>query len=226
MKKSVSKRLKNPFFPAAFIMAADILLLAAAAVLRALRGSFTTAYTYAEGAGITESCGADTAIMIAAVTALAVTAALAGFIFAGAALWGGEDGSAALRVITGAVMLCLSAAAAGFAVYAVRGEQPAESEYSGFIDGRGRVVIIVEEEYREGNMLKVYRLDGEQENAYRLTALSLKERTQDSDFDSRYHLSWLSDGLLTLDFTDGGAYRTLTIPAQIPEEDAQTMEAS
>ena len=214
MKKSVSKRLKNPFFPAAFIMAADILLLVAAAVLRALRGGFTTAFAYAEGAGITESCGADTAIMIAAVIALA----------AGAALWGREDGSAALRVITGAVMLCLSAAAAGFAVYAVRGEQPAESEYSGFIDGRGRVVIIVEEEYREGNMLKVYRLDGEQENAYRLTALSLKERTQEGDFDSRYHLSWLSDGLLTLTFTDGGAYRSLTIPAQIPGEDAQTTE--
>lgn len=221
MKKSVSKRLKNPFFPAAFIMAADILLLIAAAVLHELRDRFTTVYTYAEGAGITESCGADTAIMAAAVTALVAAAALAGYIFAGAALWGREDGSTWLRVATGAVMLCISAAAAGFAVYAVRGEQPSASEYSGFIDGRGRVVVIVEEEYREGGMVKVYRLDSEQESAYRLAALSLKERTQDGDFDGRYHLSWLSDGLLTLTFTDGGAYRALTIPAEIPEDSAQ-----
>lgn len=225
MKRSVSKRLKNPFFPAAFIMAADILLLLFAAVVRALRDKFPPVCTYADGVGISEKCGADTAIMIAAVVGLAAAAALAGFIFAGAALWGREDGSTGLRVVTGAVMLGLSAAAACFSMYVVRGEQPSASEYSGFIDGRGHVVIIVEEEYSKENILKVYLLDDEQNEAFRLTALPLMERTQGSDFDSRYNLSWITEEVLTLGFVDGGAYRSLSIPAKIPSAEAQTQEA-
>lgn len=226
MNNSKKKRLKNPFYPASFILAADILLLVFAAVTRALRDKFALVCTYVQGDGITEKCGADTAIAIAAVAALAAAAALAGFIFAGAALWGRDDGSTVFRVATGIVMLGLSVAAAGFSIYAVRGEQPSESEYSGFIDGKGRVVIIVEEEYSESALLKVYRLDSEQEQAYRLAALPLSERTENSDFDSRYSLSWVTETLLSLNFTDNGAYRSLSIPAGIPTESEETAETA
>lgn len=217
MKKAIEKRFKNPFFPASFILAADILLLAFAAVARALRDKFTLVCSYTQEMGITEKCGADTAIAVAAVVALAAAAALAGYIFAGAALWGKEDNSVAFRITTGAVMLCLSAAAASFSIYAVRGEQPRECEYNGFIDSNERVVVIVEEEYSKTSVLKIYRLDSNHEKAYRLAALQLTERTQDGDFVSRYSISWISENLLSVTFTDNGAYRALSIPAEIPE---------
>lgn len=218
MKKATEKRLRNPFFPAAFILAADILLLAFAAVARALRDKFPLECTFTQGVGVAEKCGADTAIAIAAVIALAAAAALAGFIFAGAALWGKEDGSVTLRVITGAVMLCLSAAAAGFSIYAVSGEKPKASQFNGFIDSSDRVIIIVEEEYSDSAAIKIYQLDNARENAYRIAALPLSELTQDGDFVSRYSISWLTDSLLSVNFSDNGAYRALTIPVETLEQ--------
>lgn len=216
MSSSTKKRaarlprvLRKPMIPAAALLALDVLTLAAAAVLNALRGSVTEKYYYADGVVISSSpyswfgaVAAGLAIAAAAVTAL---------IIAGAFLARGRH-SADIAFETGAavLLLVLSAGAAGFSLYIVNGEQPQNITYTSFTDEE-KQLIFAEEQYREGNLLKIY-LAGESDNGEcaRLVCAELKELSH-GNAGERFKIMYVTESRVNVSFADGTAYRTLEL---------------
>lgn len=200
--------LRKPMIPAAVLLALDVLTLAAAAVLNALRGSINEKYFYADGVVISSSpyswfgaVAAGLAIAAAAVTAL---------IIAGAFLARGRRGAdIAFEIGAALLLLALSAGAAGFSLYIVNGERPQNIIYTSFTDEENRL-IFAEEQYRSMNMLKIYLAEESGGECARLVCAELKELS-DGNAEERYAIKYVTENVLRITFTDGTAYRTLEL---------------
>lgn len=200
--------LRKPMIPAAALLALDVLTLAAAAALNALRGGMTEKYFYKDGVVISESpyswfgaVAAGLAIAAAAVTAL---------IIAGAFLARGRRG-ADIAFETGAavLLLALSAGAAGFSLHIVNGEQPQSATFTSFTDEE-RQLVFAEEQYRGGNLLKIYLAVGEDGECERLVCTELKELS-DGNAGERFKIIYVAEDRVNVGFADGTAYRTVEL---------------
>lgn len=208
--KPVPRIFRKPMIPAAALLALDILALAAAAVLNAVRGRVTERYFYADGVVSASepyswfgAVAAGLMIAAAAVTAL---------IIAGAFLGRGRNKAELVFETAAAILLlALSAGAAGFSLYIVRGEQPRNVVFTPFTDEENQL-IFAEEQYRDENLLKIYFVGGapEENECVRLVSVPLAELTE-GKADERYDIRYISERTVLVSFSDGTAYRTLEL---------------
>lgn len=208
--KPVPRIFRKPMIPASVLLALDILALAAAAVLNAVRGRVTERYFYTDGVVSASEpyswFGAVSAgLMIAA-------AAVTALIIAGAFLGRGRNKAELVFETAAAILLlALSAGAAGFSLYIVRGEQPRNVVFTPFTDEENQL-IFAEEEYRDENLLKIYFVGGapEENECVRLVSVPLAELTE-GKADERYDIRYISERTVLVSFSDGTAYRTLEL---------------
>lgn len=208
--KPVPRIFRKPMIPASVLLALDILALAAAAVLNAVRGRVTERYFYADGVVSASEpyswFGAVSAgLMIAA-------AAVTALIIAGAFLGRGRNKVELVFETAAAILLlALSAGAAGFSLYIVRGEQPRNVVFTPFTDEENQL-IFAEEQYRDENLLKIYFVGGapEENECVRLVSVPLAELTE-GKADERYDIRYISERTVLVSFSDGTAYRTLEL---------------
>ncbi len=210
-EKPIPRIFRKPMIPASVLLALDILTLAAAAVLNAVRGHITERYFYADG--VVSRSNPYSWFGIAAAVLMVIAAAVTAVIIAEGFL-ARERGSFDLvfEIVAAVLLLALSAGAAGFSVYIVNGEQPRNITYTSFIDEENRLVF-AEEQYRSENLLKIYLVKEASEpegECVRLVCVELKELSQ-GNAEERYTIKYITESALLVTFSDGTAYRTLEL---------------
>ncbi len=208
--KPIPRIFRKPMIPASALLALDILTLAAAAVLNALRGRFTERYFYADG--IISASSPYAWFGAAAAVLMIIAAAVTALIIAGAFLGRGRNRSEIVfETVAAILLLALSAGAAGFSLYIVNGEQPQSIVFTSFSDEENRLVF-AEERYRSENLLKIYFVGNapEENECVRLVSTELKELSQ-GNAEERYTIQYITENSLLVTFADGTAYRSLEL---------------
>lgn len=206
-EKPIPRVFRKPMIPASVLLALDILTLAAAAVLNAVRGSVTERYFYADRV---VSCSDPYSWFgIAAAVLLVAAAAVTALIIAGGVIRGRRGSELILNIAAAVLLLALSAGAAGFSLHIVKGEQPQNVVFTSFTNEENRL-IFAEEQYRNENLLKIYFAELDETECQRLVCVPLMELTSGDDED-RYTIQYLNENELLVSFTDGITYRTLEL---------------
>lgn len=206
-EKPIPRILRKPMIPASVLLALDILTLATAAVLTAVRTNIKERYFYADGV-VTGSDPYSWFGIVAAVM-IAVAAATAALIIAGALLGRSNH---TLKTVTAFLLLILSSGTASFSLMTVTGEKPKNVVFTTFTDEENRL-IFAEEEYRKENLLKIYfsenAASGETE-CRMLACMELMDLSQ-GNAEERYMVHYLGKSMLVVVFADGTGYRTLEL---------------
>lgn len=208
--KPIPRIFRKPMIPASALLALDILTLAAAAVLNALRGRFTERYFYADG--VVSASSPYAWFGVAAAVIIIIAAAVTALIIAGAFLGRGRNRSEIIfETVAAVLLLALSAGAAGFSLYIVNGEQPQNIVFTSFSDEENRLVF-AEERYRNENLLKIYFVGNapDEGECARLVSTELKELSQ-GNAEERYTIQYVTENALLVTFADGTAYRSLEL---------------
>ena len=150
--------------------------------------------------------------IVAAVLMIAAAAAAA-LIIAGSLLRGRARGTdLAFEIGAAVLLLAVSAGAAAFSSYIVRGEQPLNTNYAAF-SGEDRQLVFAEERYRSENLLKIF-LANSAENGTPCEmkiCVPLNELTADGGFQERYGIYTVAENVARIGFEDGYNYRTIEI---------------
>lgn len=201
------KLLRKPKLAAGIAVTADILLLAAAVVLSAIRGRFQSEYIYSsDPVAITASHPYDH-FGIAAALVLVLAAVMTAFIVVGAVGKAGKNGTP--QLVGGIALIVFSTAAVLFAWLVVRGQQPRSVEYLAYTDETLHIVVM-EEQYTDAlGAAKVFSVDPDSNSASLLAVTDIAEFADGNE--ERYALSWVSKDVLKITFIDGFRIRELQL---------------
>ena len=201
----------------AVMIICDLLVLAAAVVLDALRGSVPADFSFdPEQVEVVISHPYELFGIVTAVL-LVVTAVMTGFIIADALT--GARTKTAMRFVTAAVLLTVSAAAILFSHFFVCGA-PVENRICFVFEdsSAGMNIAVQETEYSFGSgTMEIYKLeetvhdheDGTSHAHYEVSYITGTEIHEFSTDASRYTLDWVLDTQLRIRFYDGDVHRTL-----------------
>lgn len=209
------KLLIKPKIAAAIAIICDLLALAAAVVLDAVRSKVPASYSFdhiqvrVDVAHPYEYFGIATAVL------LALAAVMTGFVIAGA-LAGGKA-KMVMRLVGAAALLIVSVAVIIFAHFFVCGA-PVEDTACFVLNSGDKNIAIQETKYSFGmSTMDIYTLNGEMHyhedgaeahpvEVTHITGTDIMEFSKDPD---RYIVDEVFENELFVRFMDGGTYRTL-----------------
>ena len=196
--------LKNPFYPACVMAVLDILALAAAIVYRQLREGLTEYYFSDDkiiAVNPVDSYGGAVLAVLLGISAITAAMMIAGVVLK-ADRW---DKSPIGGVFGSLAMLAVSVGVIFFALYFARGQQPQKTLFTEYVDD-GTSVVVSEERYRSGAVLKVYQVfdDG---CAVLCAQTALAVPTEVS-LESRFAVAG-ANGRVVVTFADGETYRNI-----------------
>lgn len=201
--------IKNPKIAAGIILIIDTLMLAVGLVLSNVHPETTYTFISENGSGIDVEHSRPLAFFgVIAAAALGVVCVLTAFIIAGAV----AKKRRAAQLVGAVLLVILSLAMLGAAAVTAVGIPAKKSTFSSLSDESYTVIIEEEQPYYGTGKVYFFMMSAEAESG---TELKLLASTDISEYsaadDDRYSISWISDDILMIAFSDGGNYRTLQI---------------
>ena len=209
------KLLTKPRTAAAVMVICDVLVLAAAVILDALRARVPATFSFdPSNVEVDVSHPYDLFGIVTAVF-LVIAAVMTGFMIAGAVA--GSKSKMPMRITGAAVLLIVSAAVVIFSYFFVCG-LPIKNTICFVFENNGMNIAVQETEYAFGaGTMDIYRMDetshvhedGSAHSEFEVSHITGVEITEFSSDDTRYTLDWVLEHDLRVRFFDGDIHRTL-----------------
>lgn len=204
------KLIRRPMLAAGIAIAADILILAVAAVLNAVRSQVPAEYYFTVERRITASHPFEYFGIVAAVV-IVIAAAMSALILINALTNSAESKKTAPRVAGAVTLLIFSAAAALVSWLIVSGQKPIDEKYYYFTNDE---LYIVMQEEKYSDSYGVLKLFSTPESEGEATLLASTDISSFGENEEHYTLEWLSETAIGVRFADGLKYRSLQIPIE------------
>ncbi len=204
------KLIRRPVLAAVIAIAADILILVAAAVLSAVRDQVPSEYYFTAERIITASHPFEY-FGIAAAVVIVIAAAMSVLMLISALTISAESKRTAPQITGAVLLLVFSAAAALVSWLIVSGQKSVSEEYYYFTNDELHIVM-QEEKYSDTyGVLKIFSTPESEGEAILLASTDISSFGENEE---HYTLEWLSDDVIGVRFSDGMKYRSLQIPIE------------
>lgn len=203
---------RRPIMAAVIAIIADLLLLAAAIVLNALRGNFSESYTYTQDL-VTEyytiyAHHPFDLFGIPAAVVLVIVAGMSAVIIAGAFVKSSDGKSGAPHIVGACVLLAASVAVVFLSMFVVKGAQPQHRSYLYYTDETMHLTFIEEKYSEDYGALKIFRIHEDCDEAELLAMTDISEFAESNE---RYSLAWIDEDVLQITYADGMNHRSLQL---------------